>query len=142
MGRSVRVYCFDLEGRIHSVPLALADALERGEGRSTRLARATVRFAELVVEWERRRPVDVLREVYYLQRFDERGYLDVARLRRERLAMADMLVVPGAGSSPAVVASGHRFVQRGRFWQPSREQCTLIHGAVFGRFRVPRLRAD
>lgn len=148
MGRSVRIYCLDSEGRLFSVPLTLAESLSRGDARIHRFRGRHIRFAELAVELEDRRPVAVGRTVFYRVRFDARGGVDRLRQQQELRAISASALSslglddPVGDAVRGVVEKGAEFVARGRAWRPGPEQCAQLEAAVYGEIHVRRLRAD
>ena len=83
-----------------------------------------VRMAEILVQLDERRPIRVVRRVYFIVRFDEAGRLDTARFQEQQWALAQS-VLGGVFDEPAdnerVLDAASRFIAQGGRWRPSND---------------------
>jgi hypothetical protein len=99
------------------------------------LAGQRVRMAEVLVQLAERRPIRVVRRVYFIVSFDETGRLDTTRLQQQQWALAEsaldrVFTVPG--DDDRVLDAALRFVaQRGQ-WRPSNDLAQRIDDAALG----------
>jgi len=124
MGTSCRIFIVEREDRIlRFTSVGFNRLYEDPESLPIpRLASQRLRAAEAIVELKNRRPVRLLRLVYFLLPFDERGILDRADMDRRQLALLEGLFEDCSGekfASSKVLDKRHRFVVQGGQWSPS-----------------------
>ncbi|MBW2427613.1 MAG: hypothetical protein JRF56_01545 [Deltaproteobacteria bacterium] len=78
---SVRIFFITDEDEILKVPIAKFERMLKGsyEEKTERFAGKRIRAAEIAVMIENRKPVVVLRAIYYYLHFNEKGILDYDR---------------------------------------------------------------
>lgn len=107
MGIGCRRFIVDDEDRLVRLRNAIFERLLRDPQHHTMpaLAGQRVRMAEILVQLADRRPIQVVRRVYFVVGFDEAGRLDAARFRNQQRALAEsvldrvLAVLPLAGRS-------------------------------------------
>lgn len=107
MGIGCRRFIVDDEDRLVRLRNAIFERLLRDPQHHTMpaLAGQRVRMAEILVQLADRRPIQVVRRVYFVVGFDEAGRLDAARFRNQQRALAEsvldrvLVVLPLAGRS-------------------------------------------
>jgi hypothetical protein len=128
---SVRFYFITDEDEILKVPIAKFERMLKGshEEKTERFAGKRIRAAEIAVMIENRKPVVVLRAIYYYLHFDEKGILDYDRF------MKDGNLVAKAGIQ--------EFAKRQRdhavWWKPNIQLERDILDASIGDFKCKRL---
>ena len=96
-----------------------------------------MRYAEVAVELEQRKPVGILRMLYFIMSFDSEGRLDASEHQKEtRLAMELLPPFTAGGQPSQVIEARHRFAKK-RYdneyrWTPTPEIETAIIRAIFG----------
>lgn len=78
-----------------------------------------VRGAEAVVEQVHRRPVKVVRMVFFMLTFNERGVLDTDALMWQAAAAFDTLLPQTRSKGSTVLDAKSRFVVSGGRWKPT-----------------------
>lgn len=78
-----------------------------------------VRCAEAVVEQAQRRPIKVVRMVFFMLSFNEKGVLDTDRLMQHAAAALDTLLPQTRSNRSTVLNALSRFVASGGRWKPS-----------------------
>src|SRR5687767_10807413 len=78
-----------------------------------------VRGAEAVVEHVHRRPVRVIRMVFFMLTFSERGVLDADALMRHAAAALDTVHPQTRSKGSTVLDAQSRFVVSGGRWKPT-----------------------
>jgi hypothetical protein len=142
MSYSVKFYCYDPRGQLLTVSHKLARALHEGTVTIPHFANSSVKLAELVVSLESRKPVAVIREVYYLIRFRPDGSPDTQRLGRQMVAALNLAFSPDDSGGPTKVANRkHEFVRRGGRWTPKFSERSEIREVALGKRRSSRLKA-
>jgi len=112
--------------------------MKRGSNESLpEYAEKRVRYAEVVVELEQRKPVEILKMNYLVMTFDSDGRIDRAeRDKRARLAMDGLPPYDVAQENGNLVDARHVFAKRhydNRYrWMPSPKMERAIIKAVFG----------
>ncbi len=91
MGIGCRRFIVDDEGRLVRLRNAIFERLLRDPQHHTMpaLAGQRVRMAEILVQLADRRPIQVVRRVYFVVGFDEAGRLDTTRLQNQQRALAE-----------------------------------------------------
>jgi len=99
-----------------------------------------VRGAEAVVEQVHRRPVKVIRLVFFMLTFNERGVLDADALMRQAAATFDTLHPQTRSKGSTVLEAQSRFVVRGGRWRPTPALEAEIRAAALGKQKCPVLK--
>ena len=99
-----------------------------------------VRGAEAVVEQANRRPVRVIRMVFFMLTFNERGVLDADALMRQAAAAFDTLHAQTRSKGSTVLEAQSRFVVSGGRWKPTPAHQALFHKAALGKKKCLSLR--
>jgi hypothetical protein len=100
------------------------------------LAGQRVRMAEVLVQLGDRRPIRVVRRVYYVVSFDEAGRLDTTRFQQQQWALAESAldrVFEVPGDDDHVLDAASRFVAQGGQWRPSNDLAQRIDDAALGK---------
>ena len=100
------------------------------------LAGQRVRMAEILVQLADRRPVQVVRRVYFVVSFDEAGRLDTTRFRQHQWALAESAldrVFTAPGADDRVLDAASRFIAQGGRWRPSSKLTQHIDDTALGR---------
>lgn len=144
---SVRFYFITDEDEILKVPIAKFERMLKGshEEKTERFAGKRIRAAEIAVMIENRKPVVVLRAIYYYLHFNENGILDYDRF------MKDGNLVAKAGipeyfmkkTQDNVINAEQEFAKRQRdhavWWKPNVQLERDILDASIGDFKCKRL---
>ena len=99
-----------------------------------------VRGAEAVVEQADRRPVKVIRMVFFMLTFNERGVLDTDALMRQAAAAFDTLLPQTRSNGSRVLEAQSRFVVSGGRWKPTPALEAAIRAAALGKQKCPVLK--
>lgn len=142
MGIGIRVLLVDDDDSIKRLPLTRYERLARRDPkeRFPQYAGKRVRFAEVAVELEERKPVQIIRAVYGILQFDSEGRIDAAEYEKEMRLSAEMMPPILAGrSSPKIVDAKHKFAKK-RFndqfrWEPTSQIEKAIIEAIFVKGR-------
>jgi len=143
MGRSVRIFIVDPEDRVFRFYTSAFSRLYGDPGSHPMLhfANMRLRTAEAVVALKNRRPTTLVRMVYFLLPFDDRGVLDVADLKRRQMVRLDSFAkeVGAGGDSPSQVLDGiARFTAQGGKWSPSPDLEAHLTAAAMGKTSCKR----
>jgi hypothetical protein len=94
-----------------------------------------IRYAEVILEIENRKPVSIVRIVYGYLKFDSNGHADIEFHNEEQRVAMGMISLPLPGESSNVVHASDRFAQKAfedNFsWSPSFALEQSIIKAVF-----------
>ncbi len=138
MGVTVRSFFVNDDDSIQRFPLARFERLiERDpKERLPKYAEKRVRYVEMALELEQRKPVGILRMLYLILPFDSEGRVDAAEQEKERRLGIEMVPPILDRGSKQVVEAGHLFAKK-RFdyeyrWEPTQEMETAIMKAIFG----------
>jgi len=126
MGIGIRVLLVDDDDSIKRLPLTRYERLVRRDPNEQLLQYAgkRVRFAEVAVKLEERKPVQILRAVYGILPFDSEGKIDAVEYEKEvRLGAEMMPPILADRRSPKIVDAKHKFAKK-RFddqfrWEPT-----------------------
>jgi len=99
-----------------------------------------VRGAEAVIEQTHRRPVKVIRLVFFMLAFNERGVLDADALMRQAAAAFDTLHPQARSKGSTVLDAQSRFVVSGGRWKPTPALEAEIRAAALGKQKCPVLK--
>lgn len=100
------------------------------------MARRRVRVADIVVQLENRRPICVVRRVYFVVSFDEEGRLDTKRFLQQQWALAESALDPvlaGPNHGDRILDAASRFIAQGGRWRPQADLAQRIDDAALGR---------
>ena len=103
-------------------------------------AATRVRGAEAVVEQAHRRPVKVIRLVFFMLSFNERGVLDADALMRQAAAAFDTVQPQMRSNRSTVLDAQSRFVVSGGRWKPPPALEAEIRASALGKQKCPLLR--
>ena len=138
MGIGCRRFIVDDEGRLVRLRNAIFERLLRDPQHHTMpaLAGQRVRMAEILVQLADRRPVQVVRRVYFVVGFDEAGRLNTTRPQDQQWALAAsaldrVFAVPSDDNR--VLDAASRFIAQGGRWRPSVALAQHIDDAALGR---------
>lgn len=140
MGVSLRIFLVNDDDSIKRFPLTRYERLMHRDPDEClpEYAGKRVRYAEVAVELADRKPISILRMLYFIMSFDSEGRIDASEQQKEsRLAMELLLPLGSDGQSGQVIDAQHHFAKR-RYdneyrWAPSPEIEAEIVRAVFGR---------
>lgn len=144
---SVRIFFITDEDEILKVPIAKFERMLKGsyEEKTERFAGKRIRAAEIAVMIENRKPVVVLRAIYYYLHFNEKGILDYDRF------MKDGTLVAKAGipeflmeeKQDNIINAQQEFAKKQRdhavWWKPNMQLERDILDASIGDLKCKRL---
>jgi hypothetical protein len=144
---SLRHFFISDENEIFRLPNTKFERLLKGslEKKIERFAGKRVRTAEIVVKLENRKPIQVLRAVYYYLHFNEKGILDYGRFMKDGVIVAtagipEFLANKGQGN---LINAQQEFAKRQRdhtvWWKPSMQLERNILDASIDEFKCKRL---
>ena len=141
MGIAIWIFFVNDDDSIQRFPLAGFERLidRNPNERLPEYANKRVRYVEVALELEQRKPVGILRILYLILPFDSEGRVDAAEQEKERrLGVEMMSPVLTDRDSKQVVEARHRFAKR-RFdneyrWKPTQEMEADIMAAIFGPY--------
>jgi hypothetical protein len=140
MGISLRIFLVNDDDSIQRLPLARYVRLIHRDPkeRLPQYAGRRVRYVEVALELEQRRPVRILRILYLILSLDPEGRIDAAELEKQRRLGFDMVppVLTDRGANQ-VIEARHFFAKK-RFdkeyrWNPTPEIEASIPEAIFGK---------
>jgi len=104
--------------------------------RLPKYAEKRVRYVEVALELEQRKPVGILRILYLIFPFDSEGRVDATEKENESRLNAEMAPFFPEQESKQVVDARHRFAKR-RFhhryrWEPTQEIEFAVMETIFG----------
>jgi len=138
MGTTIWIFFVNDDDSIHRFPLArFGQLIERNpKEHLPHYAGKRVRYVEVALELEHRKPVGILRILYLILPFDSEGRVDAAEQEKERrLGVEMMSPILMDRDSKQVVEARHRFAKR-RFdneyrWKPTQEMESAVMEAIF-----------
>jgi hypothetical protein len=135
VGIGCRRFIVDDGGRLVRLRNIIFERLLRDPQHHTMpaLAGQRVRMAEILVQLANRRPIQVVRRVYFVVGFDEAGRLDTTRFRNQQRALAESAldrVFAVSGDDDRVLDAASRFITQGGRWRPSVELAQHIDDAA------------
>lgn len=144
---SVRHFLITDDDEIIRIPNTKFMRLLRGssEEKTERFAGKRVRAAEIIVRLENRKPVSVMRAIYYYLHFNEKGILDYDRYMKDGVTVFD------SGDSTYykekvqsnVINARQEFAKRQRdhsvWWKPNMQLERNILDASIDQFKYKRL---
>jgi hypothetical protein len=138
VGIGCRRFIVDDEGRLVRLKNTLFERLLCDPRHHTMpaLAGQRARMAEILVQLADRRPIRVVRRVYFVVSFDEAGRLDTTRLQQQQWALAESAldrVFDLPGDDGHVLDAASRFIAQGGRWRPSNDLAQRIDDAALGK---------
>lgn len=141
MGIAIWIFFVNDDDSIQRFPLARFERLidRNPNERLPKYANKRVRYVEVALELEQRKPVGILRILYLILPFDSEGRVDAAEQEKERRLGVEMVPpILMDRDSKQVVEARHRFAKR-RFdneyrWKPTQEMEADIMAAIFGSY--------
>jgi len=144
---SVRLFFVSDNDEIFRVPNTKFERLLKGssEENTERFARKRVRAAEIIVEIETRKPVRVLRAIYYYLHFNQKGILDYDRFLKDggivaNAGIPDIFAEKVKGN---LINARQEFAKRQRdhtvWWKPNMQLERNILDASINEFKCKRL---
>jgi len=137
MGITVWIFFVNDDDSIQRFPLARFERLiERyPEERLPHYAGKRLRYVEVALELEQKKPVSILRLLYLILPLDSEGRIDAAEQEKGRRLGVEMIPPILDRGSKQVVEAGHLFAKR-RFdneyrWTPTPEIEAVIINTVF-----------
>jgi len=99
-----------------------------------------VRGTETVVEQAHRRPVKVIRMVFFMLTFNQRGVLDADALMRQAAAAFDTVQPQTRSKGSTVLEAQSRFVVSGGRWKPTPALEAELRAVALGKQKCPVLK--
>lgn len=127
MGFSVRIFFVNDQDEIKRISYASFERILLRDSKQAHLEHknSRVRYAEVVLEVENRKPVSIVRIVYGYLKFDSEGYANKEFLDEEQRIAMGMISLPLPGDSLNIVHASDRFAQKifkdNFSWTPSFE---------------------
>jgi len=144
---SLRHFFISDDNEIFRIPNTKFERLLKGslEKKIERFAGKRVRTAEIVVKLENRKPVQVLRAIYYYLHFNEKGILDYDRFMKDGgiVATAGIPDIFAEKVQSNLINARQEFAKRQRdytvWWKPDMQLERNILDASIGEFKYKRL---
>ena len=138
MGFASRRFIVDDDGPLIRLRNTVFDRLLRDPQHYSMpaLADKRARMADIIVQLADRRPIRVVRRVYFVVSFDEVGRLDTTRFIRHQWALAESALEPVLATrnhDARVLDASSRFIAQGGRWQPQADLAQRIDDAALGR---------
>ena len=144
---SVKHFLVSDDDEFFRVPNTKFERLLRGsfEEKTERFSGKRVRAAEIIVKLENRKPVQVLRAIYYYLHFNEKGILDYDRFIKDGAIVANA-GIPSIYSEKVqgnLINAQQKFAKRQRdntvWWKPSMQLERNLLDASIDEFKCKRL---
>ena len=144
---SVRIFFITDEDEILKVPFAKFKRMLKGayKEKTKRFAGKRIRAAEIAVMIENRKPVVVLRAIYYYLHFNEKGILDYDRFMKDGnlVAKAGIPEIFIKEKQDNIINAQQEFAKKQRvhavWWRPHMQLERDILDASIGDFNCKRL---
>ena len=144
---SLRHFFVSEDNEIFRIPNTKFERLLKGslEKRTERFAGKRVHTAEIVVKLENRKPIQVLRAIYYYLHFNEKGILDYDRFMKDGgiVATAGIPDIFAEKVQSNLINAQQEFAKRQRdhtvWWKPSMQLERNILDASIDDFKCKRL---
>jgi hypothetical protein len=137
MGVGLRIFIVNDDNSLERLSLKKYERLmERTPGISfPQYAGKRVRYAEVAIEFENRKPVEVLRMEYFIMHFDSKGRIDSTARDDERRLGVNLIAPIHFETDPVVIDAQHHFAKK-RFdhqfrWKPTPETEMAILQTIF-----------
>jgi hypothetical protein len=127
MGFGIRVFFVNDHDEITRISRVGYERILRRDPKEVHLEyeNARIRYAEVILEIENRKPVSIVRIVFGYVKFDSKGYADKAFFDEEHRVAMSMISLPLPGESSNVVHASDRFAKKvfkdNFSWNPSFE---------------------
>jgi hypothetical protein len=139
MGIGLRIFVVDDDDSIKRFPLTRFEKLiwRDPEVKLSQYAGKRVRFIEVALELEQRKPVQIIRFQPFVLSFDSEGLVDQAEQEKERRLIAEVISAHLGNRDPGnVIDAHHRFakkhVEHRYRWTPTVEIEKAVLDAIFG----------
>ena len=137
MGVGLRIFIVNDDNSLERLSLKKYERLMKRDPDTSfpQYAGKRVRYAEVAIEFENRKPVEILRMEYFIMHFDSKGRID-GSVRDDIMRLGVNLAPPILfKNDPVVIDAQHLFAKK-RFdhqfrWSPSPEIKTAILKAIF-----------
>ena len=144
---SLRHFFVSEDNEIFRIPNTKFERLLKGslEKKIERFAGKRVRTAEIVVKLEDRKPIQVLRAIYYYLHFNEKGILDYDRFMKDGgiVATTGIPDIFAEKVQSNLINARQEFAKRQRdhtvWWKPSMQLERNILDASIDEFKCKRL---
>jgi hypothetical protein len=144
---SLRHFFLSDDNEIFRIPNTKFERLLKGsfEKKTERFAGNRVRAAEIIVKIENRKPILVLRAIYYYLHFNEKGILDFDRFMKDGgiVAIAGIPDIFAEKVQSNLINAQQEFAKRQRdhtvWWKPSMQLERNILDASIDEFKCKRL---
>ena len=144
---SLRHFFVSDDNEIFRIPNTKFERLLKGslEKNTERFAGKRVRTAEIVVKLENRKPIQVLRAIYYYLHFNEKGILDFDRFMKDGgiVANAGIPDIFAEKVQSNLINAQQEFAKRQRdhtvWWRPNMQLERNILDASIDEFKCKRL---
>lgn len=127
MGFGFRIFFVNDKDEIKRIPHASFERIFNRDPKEVHLEykNTRVRYAEVILELENRKPVSIARVVYGYLKFDSKGRVDKKSQDEEQRVAMGMISLPLPGEASNIVHASDRFAEK-RFkdnftWTPSFE---------------------
>ena len=137
MGFGLRIFFVNDNDEIKRISLACFNRIFDRDLKEVHLEykNTRIRYAEVIVDIENRKPVSIVRIVYGYLKFDSKGHVDKEFQDEEQRVAMGMISLPLPGQASNVVHASNRFAQKAfkdNFsWSPSFELEQSIIKAAF-----------
>ena len=139
MGLGTRIFIVKEDDSIERLSMKRYNRLIKGhpDEQLSQFAGKRIRYALIVLEMMKRKPVEIVMTEYSFLPFDSKGRLDASeREKAARLAMDTLEPIAPEQKSGKVIDVKHRFAKK-RFddrylWKPTPEIETAIQREIFG----------
>ena len=144
---SVRIFFITDDNEVLKVPISKFERMLKGsqEKNTARFAGKRIRAAEIAVMIENRKPLMVLRAIYFYLHFNEKGILDLDRFLKDGNVVAQA-GTPGffmEKTQGNVINAQQKFAKRKRdhtvWWKPNMKLERDILDASISDFKCKRL---
>ena len=142
MGLSIRIFIVEDDDTIKRLPLARFERLlnRDPDERLSRYAGKRVRYALIVVELVKRKPIEIVKDEFAYLDFDEEGRFKEPAYDKDDSSAFDMLdfISLEQQQDRRVIDARHKFARKRYFdknrWEPTDEIIVAIGEAIFGKF--------
>jgi len=137
MGVGLRIFIFNDDNSLERLALKIYERLMKRDPDISfpQYSGKRVRYAEVAIEFENRKPVEILRMEYFIMHFDSKGRID-STVQDDMMSIGANLMPPIYFKyDPVVIDAQHHFAKK-RFdhqfkWKPTPEIEMAILEAIF-----------
>ena len=137
MGIGLRIFIFNDDNSLERLALKIYERLMKRDPDISfpQYSGKRVRYAEVAIEFENRKPVEILRMEYFIMHFDSKGRID-STFQDDMMSIGANLMPPIYFKyDPVVIDAQHHFAKK-RFdhqfrWKPTPEIEMAILEAIF-----------